>query len=179
MKCLHFFIKYTRAGKAMRALADDRDAAALMGIRTNRVISTTFLVGSALAGSAERMENALRLRKMLGGGMRQVGVLAAAARYGLEHHRDRLAEDHDAASRLGRALQGLSGVTVAPVETNIVVAEVADAERVVGAAKAQGVAFSAISPRAVRMVTHLDVSGATFDKAIERVVAGFREAGHV
>jgi threonine aldolase len=136
-------------------------------------------VGSALAGSAERMENALRLRKMLGGGMRQVGVLAAAARYGLEHHRDRLAEDHDAASRLGRALQGLSGVTVAPVETNIVVAEVADAERVVGAAKAQGVVFSAISPRAVRMVTHLDVSGSTFDKAIVRVVAGFREAGHV
>ncbi len=135
-------------------------------------------VGSALVGSEAFMENALRLRKMLGGGMRQVGVLAAAALHGIEHHRARLCEDHESAARLGRALAGLRGVSVTPVETNIVVAEVESAEHVVAAAKRLGVAFSAISPHVVRLVTHLDVSGADFANTITLVLSAFAEAGH-
>ena len=135
-------------------------------------------VGSVLAGSESLMEHALRFRKMLGGGMRQVGILAAGALFGLEHHRERLAEDHAAAARLGDALRQLRGVIVAPVETNIVVAEVESSESVVAAARRLGIAFSAVSPRVVRLVTHLDVSGAAFSTAVDGVVAAFREAGH-
>lgn len=135
-------------------------------------------VGSALVGSSDLVDAALRLRKMLGGGMRQVGVLAAAALYGIEHHRARLVEDHEAAARLGRALAELSGVEVGPVETNIVVATVQDADRLVRLAKEQGVLCSAIGPRTVRLVTHLDVVGPRFEQAIAALVAAFREAGH-
>lgn len=133
-------------------------------------------VGSLLAGSAERMGEALRLRKMLGGGMRQVGILAAAALHGIEHHRARLAEDHAAARRLGAALASIDGVNVGPVETNVVVAAVADAERVVRIAKSHGVLFSAIGPRTVRMVTHLDVTGIRFGEAVDAVARAFHEA---
>jgi len=133
-------------------------------------------VGSALALPAFRLDDALRLRKMLGGGMRQVGVLAAAALHGIDHHRARLADDHACARRLGAALAEIAGVSVAPVETNIVVAEVAKAESVVEAGKRHGVLFSAIGPRAVRLVTHLDVAGARFGAAVDAVVAAFREA---
>jgi threonine aldolase len=134
-------------------------------------------VGSAICGSAEVIERALRFRKMLGGGMRQAGILAAGALYGLEHHRERIAEDHEAARLLARALARIEGVTVGVVESNIVnVDVVVDAASVVERAKEEGVAFNAIGPRRLRLVTHLDVSGATFDEGLQKVVAAFTAA---
>jgi len=135
-------------------------------------------VGSALAGPAPLVEAALRLRKMLGGGMRQVGVLAAAALHGIEHHRSVLMRDHEAAALLGRRLVELPGVEVWPVETNIVVIRVAEAERIVSAARDRGVLCSAIDRRTVRFVTHLDVSGEGFARAVDALTAAVREATH-
>jgi threonine aldolase len=135
-------------------------------------------LGSAICGSRALIDDALRFRKMLGGGMRQAGVLAAAALYALEHHRKRLDEDHRAASQLASALADIDGVSVGPVETNIVIATVEGAERVVAVGKEKGVLFSALSSRSIRFVTHLDVSGPRFGEAISAVVAAFRGARH-
>jgi threonine aldolase len=133
-------------------------------------------LGSAICGSLELIDEALRFRKMLGGGMRQAGIVAAAALYALDHHRERLADDHRAAAMLAAALGGVAGVTVLPAETNIVIAEVESAERVVAVAKSKGILLSAIAPRAVRMVTHLDIPAARLREAINRTVTAFREA---
>ncbi len=134
-------------------------------------------VGSAFCGPEPVIEAALRFRKMLGGGMRQVGVLAAAALYGLEHNRDRLAEDHQAAQRLGAALGELPGLTVAPVDTNIVhVALEGDAERVAQCAEQRGVRIAAMGPGRLRMCTHLDVSGPGFDSCLAKLVEAHHEA---
>lgn len=111
-------------------------------------------VGSLLVGPADAMAEARVRRKRLGAGMRQVGVLAAAGLHALDHHVERLAEDHAHARLLAEAV----GLDPAGVETNIVVAEHPDAASVVAAAKDQGVLVSAVGPRAVRLVTHLDVS---------------------
>ena len=135
-------------------------------------------VGSAICGSAELVERALRFRKMLGGGMRQVGVLAAAALYAVEHHRARVADDHRAAKLLAEKAALVSGVDVAPPETNIVNLTVSvEAERVVQAARERGVLFSAIGPHQLRLVTHLDVSGDAMVEATTRGVAAL-EASH-
>jgi len=115
--------------------------------------------GSALAGTTALVERARRFRKMLGGGMRQSGVLAAAALHALEHHRDRLAEDHEAARRLARVIARSPYVApLRPVETNIVVVALASprAERVALAARELGVLVHATAPGALRLVTHLD-----------------------
>jgi threonine aldolase len=88
--------------------------------------------------------------------MRQIGILAAAGLYALDHHVDRLAEDHDNARLLAEACD----VDPAGVETNIVVVDVPDARPVVAAAKEAGVLVAAVGPRTVRLVTHLDVSAA-------------------
>jgi threonine aldolase len=134
-------------------------------------------VGSAICGSAEIIEAALRFRKMLGGGMRQAGVLAAGALFALEHNRARLVEDHDAARRLGAALAEIDGVRVAPVETNIVNVDLdGDAPRVAELAVEHEVLFHSVSPFTLRLVTHLDVSGPGFDACIAAVVAAFRAA---
>ena len=116
-------------------------------------------VGSALCGSAELVGEALRFRKMLGGGMRQAGVLGAAALHALDHHLALIPRDHEAARRLGEALGALPGVSVSPVETNILNVDLPrDAEVVTHAAAAAGVLFNPVGPRRVRLVTHLDVS---------------------
>lgn len=98
-------------------------------------------VGSALCGSREVIERARRVRKMLGGGMRQVGVLAAAALYALEHHVERLAEDHAMARRLADGLLGIPGLVVEPPETNMVFVDVdqARAKALLEHLKSQGV----------------------------------------
>jgi threonine aldolase len=128
-------------------------------------------VGSALVASRETIERARRFRKMWGGGMRQAGVLAAAARYALAHHRGRLVEDHanarTFAERVSVAARA-SGARVADVETNIVRIDLApdvDAEAVSLAAREAGLALNASDPRRLRAVTHLDVSTAEVERA--------------
>jgi threonine aldolase len=118
-------------------------------------------VGSALVGGRELVARARRLRKMMGGGMRQVGVLCAAARFALAHHRARLVEDHVAARRFAEALAGAPGLEVSPesVETNIVLVDTRrPAAEIVQAAAAEGVLVSAFGPHRIRAVTHLDVA---------------------
>jgi threonine aldolase len=111
-------------------------------------------VGSLVVSDRARIDDARVWRKRLGGGMRQVGILAAAGLYALDHHVDRLAEDHENA----RLLAGACGADARSVHTNIVVVDVPDAAAVVTAARQHGVLVSAVGPRALRMVTHLGVS---------------------
>jgi threonine aldolase len=122
-------------------------------------------VGSVLCGRTDAIAEARRWRKRLGGGMRQAGVLAAAALHALHHHIDRLADDHARAQRLADALRD-AGATVAQPETNLVYVDVDDAPRWVSAAAAHGVHFLATSPTRARLVLHLDVDDAALDHAI-------------
>jgi len=128
-------------------------------------------VGSLVISSAEKIARARTLRKRMGGAMRQVGVLAAAGRYALDHHIDRLADDHARAHRLAEAFAPLGLVDPARVRTNVVMLDMTkhplDAPGVVAAAKAEGVRVTAMAPRLVRMVTHLDLDDAAIDRAIE------------
>jgi threonine aldolase len=130
-------------------------------------------VGSVLAGTRETIDDARRFRKMLGGGMRQVGVLCAAALYALEHHRARLAIDHANARRLAEGLAGLDGIRLdaSRVETNIVVFETTGvpAAELVRRVAARGIGVSAIAPFRLRAVTHLDVDAASIERALEAV----------
>jgi threonine aldolase len=132
-------------------------------------------VGSVFAGPRELVLRARRFRKMLGGGMRQVGVLAAGALYALDHQRERLADDHANARLLAEGLAALPGVVCSPdlVETNIVNFELpaGDAAHFVAAAAADGVRLSAFSAHALRAVTHLDVSRAEISAALVRLAA--------
>ncbi|MCV2361676.1 low-specificity L-threonine aldolase [Paucibacter sp. TC2R-5] len=123
-------------------------------------------VGSVLCGSAAFIQQAKRWRKMLGGGMRQAGVLAAAAHYALDHQVARLGIDHALAKRLAAGLQGLAGVTVEAPQTNIVFVEVAGprAAGVIDHLKARGVLATGLYK--LRFVTHLDVDEAAVDQAI-------------
>jgi threonine aldolase len=120
-------------------------------------------VGSMLVGSAAAVTEARVWRKRLGGGMRQVGILAAGAAYALDHHVDRLAEDHAHARLLAEAC----GADPVGVDTNIVVLDRPDAAAYVVAAREEGVLVSAVGPRTVRLVTHLDVSAADAQRAAE------------
>jgi threonine aldolase len=120
-------------------------------------------VGSVLVSSAERIATARLWRKRLGGGMRQVGVLGAACLYALDHHYDRLAEDHEHAQLLAKRL----GVDPASVETNMVVLDGVEAPLIAEAAKAQGVLVSQVSASRIRLVTHLDVDRAAIDHAAD------------
>lgn len=128
-------------------------------------------VGSAFAGSREHVRAARRFRKMLGGGLRQAGVLAAAALYALDHQRQRLAQDHASARRLAEELNGIPGIDVRPsaVETNIVPLSVThgDAEEFVKRAASVGVLLNATGARSLRAVTHLDLPDAAVDRAAE------------
>jgi threonine aldolase len=128
-------------------------------------------IGSLMMGSADQVTEARVLRKRLGGGMRQVGVLAAAGLYALEHNLDRMAEDHEHAKLLAEAC----GSDPALTETNIVVVDVPDARAVVSAAREQGVLVGAVGPTKLRMLTHLDVDRADVERAakvLAEVVGG-------
>ena len=126
-------------------------------------------VGSALVGSREFIRGAHRWRKMLGGGMRQAGLLAAAAIHALDHHVDRLADDHALAKRLAAGLAGLPGLTVEPPQTNIVFADLQGprAEGLMEHLKSRGVLATGLYR--LRFVTHLDVDAAGVDRAIAAV----------
>lgn len=120
-------------------------------------------VGSVLVSSSERIAEARVWRKRYGGGMRQVGILAAAGLFALQHNVKRLADDHARARRLATEL----GADPELTETNIVVLTVPDAGGVARAAAAQGVLVSALGPRFLRLVTHLDVDDDGIDRAVE------------
>jgi threonine aldolase len=120
-------------------------------------------VGSVLVSSAERIAAARLWRKRLGGGMRQVGVLAAACSYALDHNLGRLAEDHEHAQLLAKRV----GVDPASVQTNIVILDGVNAPVVAEGAKAQGVLVSQVSPRRIRLVTNLGVDRAGAERAAD------------
>ena len=130
-------------------------------------------VGSALAGPAEDIARARRFRKQWGGGMRQVGLLAAGALHALEHHRDRLADDHANARLLAQGLAEIPGIELNPdeVETNIVFFGVhsAPAQEVANRLEAQGVRLLALGPDRLRAVTNLMVDRAGIERALERI----------
>lgn len=133
-------------------------------------------VGSLLLGSHERIAAALRLRKVMGGGMRQAGYLAAAGLHALDHHVSRLAIDHARAAAIGRTLATHAWVaSVAPVETNIVIfrlAAGASAEALVAHLAAAGIRALAIAEGTVRLVFHLDVTDGDVE-VIERAICAF------
>jgi threonine aldolase len=131
-------------------------------------------VGSVLCGSRDYIKAARRWRKMLGGGMRQAGVLAAAGRYALAHHIERLAEDHANAARLAAGLAKHAALAVAPPQTNMVFvgvrADIADA--FAAQLAANGIQITGTTGQ--RWVTHLDVAQSDVDRAIAVVDAYFR-----
>ncbi|MDM4720013.1 GntG family PLP-dependent aldolase [Micromonospora sp. WMMA1363] len=135
-------------------------------------------VGSLVVGGADRIERARFLRKRMGGGMRQAGVLAAAGRYALAHHVERLADDHAKAARLAEAVAPF-GVLATDVRTNLVPLDLTkaslDAHALAAAARAEGVLVSVLGPRTARLVTHLDVDDTAVAHAVDvlaRVLRG-------
>jgi threonine aldolase len=130
-------------------------------------------VGSLVCGSKDFIHRAHRFRKVMGGGMRQAGVLAAAGLYALDNNRMRLAEDHENAQILARGLSRLKGLTVDPerVQSNIVMVGVEpplDATVLAARAKTTGLLFNAVGSKRFRLVTHLDVGRAACEEAARR-----------
>lgn len=148
-------------------------------------------VGSALAGPRELMQEARRHRKLFGGGMRQVGIIAAGALYALQHHRERLVEDHEHAQVLAEAVRQAEGVRLIAdqVDTNIVIFEVdaalGTAADFVAALQQENILVLAISPTRVRAVTHLDVDAPGVQRAAraiqnvaEQLASGMKPAAY-
>jgi threonine aldolase len=130
-------------------------------------------VGACLAGSRELIDAAWRFKQMMGGALRQAGIVAAAGLYALDHNVDRLAEDHENARVLAEGIAELPGARIDPskVETNIVIFEVGDPPAVLGALAERGVEMGGMGPGRIRAVTHLDVDRA----GIETVLAALGE----
>jgi threonine aldolase len=127
-------------------------------------------VGSVLVGPRSFIQQARRVRKRFGGGMRQAGILAAAGLYALDHHVARLAQDHARAKRLADALRAAGlAESILPVETNIVVFNVAGGSEngLLAKLKTEGVLAVRFGPGMVRMVTHLDVDDAAIDHVVD------------
>jgi len=137
-------------------------------------------IGSILVGDEQLIRKARRLRKRWGGGMRQVGILAAACLYALDHHVERLAEDHCRARALAAGLADLPGVRVSVPETNIVIADLEhpalDRGEVHAALEARGVRWLPFRLRhRLRAITHLDVDDAMIARAVETFYAVVEE----
>lgn len=128
-------------------------------------------VGSVLIGDAAFIRQARRVRKVMGGGMRQAGYLAAAGLYAVEHQIDRLKQDNDHARRLGEVLVDLDFVeSVRPVRSNIVIFDLKEpfkADSFLATIKTKGILAVPFGPQTVRFVTHLDVSEAMIDRTID------------
>jgi threonine aldolase len=133
-------------------------------------------VGACLAGSAELIAEAWRWKQMLGGAMRQSGIVSAAGLHALDHHVDRLADDHARARRLAEGLAALPGVDIdaATVETNIVIFGVPDAPAFCAALERAGVGMLPVRPDRVRAVTHLDVDDGGIERALEAAEGALR-----
>jgi threonine aldolase len=159
------------------------NAAAALGVAPDRLaapartVSACFSkglgapVGSCLAFPAEHRKELWEIRKRLGGGMRQSGILAAAALYALEHNLGRIADDHANARRLADGLRGHPAVAPLQPETNIVMLDLArerdTTDVVIPKLAARGVLVVAFGPKRLRAVTHLDVSAAEIDRAVQ------------
>jgi len=135
-------------------------------------------IGSALVGSREFIARAHRVRKMAGGGMRQAGLLAAAASHALDHHIDRLADDHALAQRLAQGLEGIEGLKVEAPHTNIVFVDLTGAAQarsaeLLASLNQQGILATGLYR--LRFVTHLDVDAAGVDRAVT-AIRGFFNA---
>jgi threonine aldolase len=129
-------------------------------------------VGSVIVGPADFIWRARRMRKLLGGGMRQAGIIAAGGVYALKNMVDRLAEDHENAQILARGVAALPGVVLDPpqVETNIVVFNVGSAEHaqaIAGALEREGVLLSDFGAGRLRMVTHFGIGADECHRAVE------------
>jgi threonine aldolase len=130
-------------------------------------------IGSLVAGSKPFIDRIHRFRKMFGGGMRQVGIVAAAGIYALDHHLERLKEDHQNAKRLAVGLKEFRGVSIDPkhVETNIVIFDITDTgmtgSHVAETMKKEGVLIHAFGKTQIRLVTHLDVSNDDIEGALK------------
>ena len=132
-------------------------------------------VGSVFAGSKEAVEAAHHRRKVLGGGMRQVGLLAAAGLYAIRHHRNNLGEDHQKARQLAEGLRAIKGLRTDPPESNIVLIDIAplDALPLLESLRSDGVAMVPLGPHTLRAVTHRDIAITDIDRALrimQRVV---------
>jgi threonine aldolase len=136
--------------------------------------------GSAVAGDVETIKRVHRFRKMFGGAMRQAGILAAAALYAMEHHIERLAQDHENAKRLGEGIANIPGLALDPeqaaggIETNILFFDLdpdlpMTAAQLCAKLKASGVLMLPPGPRRIRAVTHLDVSRDMIDAALKAI----------
>lgn len=135
-------------------------------------------VGSLLLGDRETIERAHRIRKLFGGGLRQAGFLAAAGLYALDHHIDRLADDHARATALAQGLEGLPGLSLAGApETNMVILQVEDATAMVSGLGKLGVRVGAVGSRTLRLVTHLGIDDAGVARTIEAVERVAAEVG--
>ncbi len=130
-------------------------------------------IGSILVGSKEHIEKALRIRKLFGGAMRQVGYLAEAANYALDNHIERLAEDHQKAKEIESVLSGLDYVKkVEPVETNIIIFYVKDGlnpMEFIEKMKSKGILLTPMGEGKIRIVTHLDYSDKMHDKLLNEL----------
>ncbi len=133
--------------------------------------------GSLVCGSRELLRRVQRARKMLGGGMRQVGILAAAGLYALEHHVERLADDHANAARLAAGLEELGFRVDPPPETNMVLFRVADTTRFLRATRARELWIDPMDVGLFRAVTHLDVGADDVDDALSRLKEVVAEGG--
>jgi threonine aldolase len=134
-------------------------------------------VGSVLVASEEIIHKALRIRKILGGGMRQAGYLAAAGTYALDNHIERLAEDHEKAKEIGKVLEGLAFIKkVEPIDTNIIIfylQDDMDEKDFLAKLEAMGIDLIGMGSGKLRIVTHLDYTAEMhqkFLKAIQEVV---------
>ena len=166
------------------------NAAVALGVAaarlTEHVDSVTFCfskglsapVGSIVCGTEEFVAKARRARKMVGGGMRQVGVIAAPAIVALETMIDRLAEDHENAKLLAEGLARLPGLRIDPerVQSNILVVDVHDGQTFQRKLRDAGVLTSAFGPRRIRFVTHYGVTRDDIEDALERVRHTIEEA---
>ncbi|MBS3905421.1 MAG: low-specificity L-threonine aldolase [Syntrophaceae bacterium] len=129
-------------------------------------------IGSLVAGSRIFIDRVHRFRKMFGGGMRQVGIIASAGLYALDHHIERLKEDHQNAKRLAVGLKELKGVSLDPkhVETNIVIFDVTETGKpgfqIAEAMKRHGILIHAFGKTQIRLVTHLDISSEDIEMAL-------------
>lgn len=153
-------------GVALSVLAEDFDT---VNVCFSKGLGAP--VGSALAGTSDTISRARRFKQMFGGGMRQAGMLAAGALYGLAHNRERLVDDHANARRFAETIDESEKIQVKldSVQTNLVYFETANADNLVRGCLDEGVAMLAVAPTTVRAVFHLDVSPHEADAAAETV----------